>query len=163
MASSAAATVEEYLAELPRERADVVAHVRALVNAALPEGYEEGMLYGMITWSVPLAVYPDTYNGQPLAYASLAAQKNHYALYLMGVYADSAQEVRLRERWQARGTRLDMGRSCLRFKRLADLHEDLVADVVAAVPPDEFVAMARAADSERTRAQRGRSRPTGDQ
>jgi hypothetical protein len=128
-----------------------VAHVRGLVNAALPAGYEEGMLYGMITWSVPLAAYPDTYNGKPLAYVSLAAQKNYYALYLMGVYADSDEEARLREKWQARGSKLDMGRSCLRFKRLSDLHEDLVADVVGAVPMDAFVAAAKAAHGSRKR------------
>ena len=151
MASSAAASVEEYLSELPPERAQVVAHVRDLVNGALPEGYQEGMLYGMITWSVPLSVYPGTYNGKPLAYVSLAAQKNYYALYLMGVYADSAEEARLREAWQSRGTKLDMGRSCLRFKRLADLHEDLVSDVIGAVPMNAFVAVAKAAHGARKR------------
>jgi hypothetical protein len=150
MASSAAATVEEYLAELPEERAAVVAHVRDLVNASLPPGYVEGMLYGMVTWMVPQEVYPDTYNGKPLAYVSLAAQKNYYALYLMGVYADSEREARLREEWVARGTKLDMGRSCLRFKRVADLHEDLVAGVIAAVPMDEYVERAKAARSGRS-------------
>ncbi len=145
MATSTAATVEEYLEELPEERAVVVSHVRDLVNASLPPGYVEGMLYGMITWMVPLDSYPQTYNGKPLAYVSLAAQKHYYALYLMGVYADSEQEVRLREEWVARGTKLDMGKSCLRFKRLEDLHEDLVAEVIAAVPMDEYVAKAEAA------------------
>jgi hypothetical protein len=149
MATSTAATVEEYLEGLPEDRAAVVAHVRDLVNASLPPGYVEGMLYGMITWMVPLQAYPETYNGKPLAYVSLAAQKNYYALYLMGVYADSGEEARLREEWVARGTKLDMGRSCLRFKRLADLHEDLVAGVVAAVPMDEYVEKARAAHSAR--------------
>jgi hypothetical protein len=123
----------------------VVAHVRDLVNASLPPGYVEGMLYGMITWMVPLEAYPETYNGKPLAYVSLAAQKNYYALYLMGVYADSAEEARLRAEWVARGTKLDMGRSCLRFKRVDDLHEDLVAGVIAAVPMDEYVEKAKAA------------------
>lgn len=151
MASSAAATVEEYLAELPDERAAVVAHVRDLVNSSLPEGYEEGMLYGMITWMVPLEVYPDTYNGKPLAYVSLAAQKNHYSLYLMGVYGDSADEAWLREQWQSRGTRLDMGRSCLRFKRAEDLHDDLLAEVIASVPRDAFIAAAVRARSTRKR------------
>ena len=149
MATSTAATVEEYLEELPEDRAAVVAHVRDLVNASLPPGYVEGMLYGMITWMVPLQAYPETYNGKPLAYVSLAAQKNYYALYLMGVYADSEEEARLREEWVARGTKLDMGRSCLRFKRLADLHEDLVAQVIAAVPMEQFVDKARAAHSAR--------------
>jgi hypothetical protein len=151
MATSAAATVEEYLAELPEERSAVVSRVRDLVNRAIPKGYQEGMLYGMITWMVPLDVYPDTYNRKPLAYVSLAAQKNYYALYLMGVYADSAEEARLRETWQARGTKLDMGRSCLRFKRLEDLHEDLVADVIKAVPLPEYVAAAKQAHGARKR------------
>lgn len=137
------------MAELPPDRAEVVEHVRELVNASIPEGYEEGMLYGMITWMVPLEVYPDTYNGKPLAYVSLAAQKNYYALYLMSVYADSDEERRLREQWQQRGTKLDMGRSCLRFKRLGDLHEDLVAGVIGAVPRDRFVALAREAHTSR--------------
>ena len=103
----------------------------------------------MITWMVPLETYPDTYNGKPLAYVSLAAQKNYYSLYLMAVYADSAEEARLREQWAARGTKLDMGKSCLRFKRVDDLHEDLVAEVVASVPMDEYVDKARAAHSGR--------------
>jgi hypothetical protein len=94
-------------------------------------------------------VYPDTYNGQPLAYVSLAAQKNHYALYLMGVYADSQDEARFRDEWVARGTRLDMGRSCLRFRRLEDLHDDLLSGVIGAVPVDEFVARTRAAHARR--------------
>ena len=149
MATSTAATVEEYLEELPQDRAVVVAAVRELVNASLPPGYSEGMLYGMITWSVPQEVYPDTYNGKPLAYVSLAAQKNYYALYLMGVYADSAEEARFRERWVARGTKLDMGKSCLRFKHVEDLHADLVAEVIAAVPMEEFVQRAKAARSTR--------------
>ncbi len=149
MATSTAATVQEYLDELPEDRAAVVAHVRDLVNASLPAGYVEGMLYGMITWMVPLETYPDTYNGKPLAYVSLAAQKNYYSLYLMAVYADSAEEARLREEWTARGTKLDMGKSCLRFKRVDDLHEDLVTEVVASVPVDEFVDKARSARSGR--------------
>jgi uncharacterized protein YdhG (YjbR/CyaY superfamily) len=149
MASSTAATVEDYLAELPEERASVVRDVRDLVNAHLPAGYEEGMLYGMITWMVPLDVYPDTYKRKPLAYVSLAAQKNYYALYLMGVYADSAEEEKFREQWVSRGTKLDMGKSCLRFKSSADLHEDLVAETIAAVPMDSFIAMAQAAHSSR--------------
>lgn len=81
---------------------------------------------------------------------SLAAQKSYYALYLMGVYADSEEEARFRELWQARGSRLDMGRSCLRFRRLEDLHTDLVAAVISAVPVAEHVARARAARARRT-------------
>jgi hypothetical protein len=149
MATSTATTVQEYLDELPGDRAAVVAQVRDLVNASLPPGYVEGMLYGMPTWMVPLDSYPDTYNGKPLAYVSLAAQKNHYALYLMGLYADSEVEARFREQWVARGTKLDMGKSCLRFKRIDDLHGDLVAEAIAAVPADEYVERAKAAHPSR--------------
>jgi uncharacterized protein YdhG (YjbR/CyaY superfamily) len=149
MATSTAATVQEYLDELPDDRAAVVAQVRDLVNASLPPGYVEGMLYGMPTWMVPLGTYPDTYNGKPLAYVSLAAQKNYYALYLMAVYSDSVEEARFREQWVARGTKLDMGKSCLRFKRIDDLHEDLLAEVIAAVPMDAFIERAKAVHSGR--------------
>jgi hypothetical protein len=149
MATSDAATVQEYLDELPEERAAVVSRVRDLVNGCLPPGYVEGMLYGMITWMVPLETYPDTYNSKPLAYVSLAAQKDYFALYLMGVYADPVEEARFREQWLARGTKLDMGKSCVRFRRVEDLHEDLVAGVIAAVPMDAFIEKAKAAHSGR--------------
>ncbi|MCU0265999.1 MAG: DUF1801 domain-containing protein [Actinomycetia bacterium] len=137
---SSAATPEEYLAELAPERRAVVAAVRDVVRRSLPDGYEEGMGWGMITWSVPLSRYPHTYNGQPLAYVSLAAQQRHYSLYLMGVYADSEAERDFRHRWEATGRRLDMGKSCLRFRRLADLDLDLLGELVASTPVDAFVA-----------------------
>ena len=143
MASSSATTVEDYLGELPPDRAEVVAELRDLVNEHLPPGYQEGMLYGMISWFVPASIYPDTYNGKPLAYVSLAAQKNYYSLYLMGVYADSEEELQFRERWLARGGKLNMGRSCLRFTRVDQLHMDLLAEVIGSVPVDDFVAAAK--------------------
>src|SRR5919107_5809352 len=92
----------------------------------MPAGYREGVAFGMITWCVPLERYPHTYNGQPLGYVALAAQKRHYALYLMGLYADSGEAAQFRSRWEAGGRRLDMGKSCLRFRGLDDLHLDLV-------------------------------------
>src|SRR5690606_35123491 len=116
MASSSATTVEQYLAELPPERREVVATMRALVLQHLPAGYEERMNWGMISYEVPLARYPDTYNKQPLAYAALAAQKNHYALYLNCVHAGDDREAALREAFAAAGKKLDMGKSCVRFK-----------------------------------------------
>ena len=127
----AAATVEEYLDRLPPDRREVVGAVRDVVAAAMPEGYSEGVAFGMITWSIPLARYPHTYNGQPLGYVALAAQKRHYALYLMGLYADSDEAAQFRSRWEAGGRRLDMGKSCLRFRGLDDLDLDLVGEVVA--------------------------------
>jgi uncharacterized protein YdhG (YjbR/CyaY superfamily) len=151
MVSSTAATVEEYLAELPEDRREVVRSVRDLVNAHLPDGYVEGMQYGMISWVVPLERYPTPYNGKPLAVVSLAAQKNAYSLYLMGLYSDPAEAEAFRHRWEATGRRLDMGKSCLRFRRLADLDTDLVAEAVSRVPVDDFVTAAERARGGRHR------------
>jgi len=140
MVSSQAATVAAYLDELSEERRAVVARVRQTVLDHLPAGYQETMRWGMISYEIPLERYPDTYNGQPLAYIGLAAQKRHYALYLMGVYADSAQERRLRQVYAQRGLRLDFGKSCLRFRRLEELPMDLIAELVAATPPEAHIA-----------------------
>jgi hypothetical protein len=149
MVSSAADSVEAYLAGLPEERREVVSALRELVNAHLPEGYREAMAWGMIGWAVPLSRYPDTYNGQPLSYAALAAQKNGYSLYLMGVYADAAQLRRLQAAAAAEGKRLDMGKSCLRFKRLDQLPLDAIAAAIAAHPVDRFIALHEAAHAGR--------------
>lgn len=140
MARSAATTVADYLAELPSERRAVITAVRDLVNRNLPPGYEERMSWGMISWEVPLSRYPTTYNGQPLAFVALAAQKNHYALYLMCVYADSPSETELRQAYARAGRTLDFGKSCLRFKRLEDLLADDVGRLIAAVPVDTYIA-----------------------
>jgi hypothetical protein len=139
--SSKAATVADYLAELePARRAEIEA-VRSLVNAALPPGYVETMGFGMISWVIPLADYPDTYNRQPLAYAALAAQKNANSLYLNCVYASDERTARLRDAWAATGKTLDMGKSCIRFKRAADLAQDVVAAEISATPPADFIAL----------------------
>ena len=145
MATSSAATVAEYLAELPEERRAVVSAVRDAVRRHLPAGYEEQVGWGMISWVVPLARCPDTYNGQPLCYAALAAQKRHYALHLMGVYASEESTRRLRDGFAAAGRKLDMGKSCVRFTRLEDLPLDVVGAAIAATPPDAFVAQYHAA------------------
>ena len=137
----AATTVAQYLAELPPERRAVVARVRDVVRADLPAGYEESMLWGMICWSVPLARYPDTYNGRPLGYACLAAQKNHYALYLTALYMDPAATERFTQAFAAAGKRLDMGKSCVRFKALEDIPLDVIGQAVARTSPDDYIAM----------------------
>ncbi len=109
MATSRATTVEGYLEELPPERRAVIAAVRQVVKRNLPKGYRETVTWGIISYEVPLATFPDTYNGQPLCYAALAAQKNHYALYLMCVRQDLEQERRLKEAFARAGKKLDMG------------------------------------------------------
>jgi len=118
VAQSKAATVAQYLNELPPERAAVVSTVRDLVNAHLPAGFDETMRWGMISWEIPLERYPNTYNGQPLNVVSLAAQKQYTSLYLMCVYIDPDGERRLRDAYAAACMKLDFGKSCLRFKSL---------------------------------------------
>ena len=136
---SNAASVDAYLAELPADRREVVGQVLETVRRHLPPGYTESMAWGMITWSVPLERYPNTYNGEPLGYAALAAQKRHYALYLMGTLMDSAMAQDFRARWEATGRKLDMGKSCLRFKKIENLDLDLVGEVIAATPVADFL------------------------
>ncbi|WP_017626953.1 DUF1801 domain-containing protein [Nocardiopsis chromatogenes] len=138
MVQSGAATPEEYLAELGEERRAVLAEVRRVVLENLPEGYAEAVDYGMIGYHVPLERYPKTHNGRPLGYAALAAQKNHNALYLMGVYGPEQDEFRAE--WLAAGKRLDMGKACVRFKRLDDVPLDVVGRWVARWPVDAFIA-----------------------
>jgi len=134
-----ATTPQEYLAGLHDDRRARLEPVYRLVRDAIPAGYEETVAWGMITWQVPLATFPNTYNGQPLAYVGLAAQKRHNALYLMGLYSDSDAAEDFRRRWTEDGRKLDMGKSCLRFRDVADLRPDLVAEVVAATPPDRLI------------------------
>jgi hypothetical protein len=139
MVSSKAATVVDYLAELPAERRAEIEKVRDAVNAALPAGYREGMGWGMIGWVVPLETYPDTYNKQPLAYAGLAAQKNSNSLYLNCVYASKERAERLKAAAAAAGKKLDMGKSCIRFRRADDLPLDLIREEIASASPEEFI------------------------
>ena len=142
---SSAPTVQKYLDELPEDRRAVVEAVREMVLHNLPEGYRESFNWGMITYEVPLERYPNTYNGQPLGYLALAAQKNYYALYLNCVYQDPEQEARLRDGFKKAGKKLDLGKSCLRFKKLDDLPMNVLAELVAATPPDAFIAQYEAA------------------
>jgi hypothetical protein len=134
---STATTVTEYLDELPANRREAIEQVRATILEHLPDGYEEGMQFGMIGYYVPLERYPDTYNKQPLGVAALANQKNYMALYLMAQYAGGDRW--LRDEYAKRGLKLDMGKSCIRFRSLAELPLDLVARAIAATPVDEFL------------------------
>ena len=149
---SKAKSVEDYLSELDDTRRESISTVRNVVLENLPDGYEEMMLFGMITYAVPLSTFPDTYNKQPLMYAALASQKRHMALYLTNVYGDGSLEAWFRERYKATGKRLDMGKSCVRFRKLDDLPLDLVGETIAKTPIDEFLEIYRAS---RTGTKRG--------
>jgi len=138
MVQSRAVTAEEYLQELPEEHRAVLVAVREVVLRNLPEGYVESVSWGMLSYEIPLERYPDTYNGRPLGYAALAAQKNYYALYLMG--ADAEQAAWLKDEFRKAGKKLDMGKSCLRFRSLEDLPLQVIAGAIASTPPDEFIA-----------------------
>ncbi len=138
---SDAATVEEYLDSLPPERREAIETVRNVIKSNLPEGYTEVMNWGMIAYEVPLEIEADTYNGKPLMYAGLASQKNHMAVYLSAVYADEAGAAAFQDAYRATGKRLDMGKSCVRFRRLDDIPLDLIGATIAATPVDEFVAL----------------------
>jgi hypothetical protein len=93
----------------------------------------------MITYQVPLEVYPDTYNKKPLMYAALANQKNHMAVYLTGIYMDEDLNQDFEKKYKETGKRYDVGKSCVRFRKLDDLPLELIGESVAAVGMDEFI------------------------
>jgi hypothetical protein len=138
---SDATTVEEYLAGLDDDRRAQIEPVHRVVRDAMPSGYAESVDWGMICWSVPLETFPDTYNGKPLSYVCLAAQKRHNALYLTGLYSGSEEADDFRRRWTEDGRRLDMGKSCLRYRTVDDLRLDLIGESVAAIPPERLIAL----------------------
>jgi hypothetical protein len=140
---SAANTVEEYLAELPEDRRAAISAVRETILANLPEGYEECMQHGMIGYVVPHRLYPNGYHcdpKQPLSYAGLASQKGYMALYLMCVYGSDAQREWFQEAWKSAGMKLDMGKSCIRFKKLEDVPLDVIGQAIARAPVQEYIA-----------------------
>lgn len=136
---SRASTVEEYLAELPEERREVVATVRDAIRGHLAPGFAETVNWGMICYEVPLERYPDTYNKQPLMYMALAAQKNHFAVYTTGVYMDPGGEDWVRSAFETAGQKLDMGKSCIRFRKLEDLPLEVIGEIAGKHTVDEFL------------------------
>lgn len=141
MVQSDAGTVDEYIAGLPEDRRQTVSEVRSLILENLPPGYEEGMQYGMLSYFIPLSRYPDTYNKQLLSYINLASQKNHVSLYLYSVYSDPEREERFKSEWTATGTKLNKGKSCVRFKTLDAAPLDVVGRTVASTSVDDFIAL----------------------
>ncbi len=144
---SDAKTPEEYLSELEPKRREAISAVRKVILENLPDGYEEVMQYGMLSYVVPLSEFADTYNGQPLMYIALASQKQYMSLYLTAVYADPALSDWFKQRYLATGKKLNMGKSCVRFRKLEDLPLDLVAEVTALTPLATFLEEAKASSS----------------
>ena len=140
---SDAKTVDEYLQALPPDRRASISALREVILAHLPEGYEERFYCCMIGYVVPHSLYPAGYPcdpKQPLGYACLGSQKNHMAIYLMNVYGDPATEAWFRKAWQATGKKLDMGKSCVRFKKLEDVPLDVIGQVIARTPVNKYIA-----------------------
>ncbi len=140
MVQSKAATVEQYLEELPPDRREVVSAVRETILENLPEGYAETMNWGMISYEIPLEEYPETYNGQPLGYLALASQKRHISLYMMGVYQDPEQEAALTAAYEREGKKMDMGKSCVRFRKLEDIPIETIGELIRSTPPEAMIA-----------------------
>ena len=139
MVTSKATTIEEYFAELPDDRRDAIAEVREVILENLPDGYVEAMSWGMITYEIPLETFPDTYNKKPLLYAALASQKNHMAVYLHSIYMNDDDADWFKQRYLDTGKKLDMGKSCVRFKRIDQLPVELIGEAIAKVTVDEFL------------------------
>lgn len=136
---SEAKTVAKYLKELPEERRTALEAVRETILENLPAGYEEAMNWGMIAYQVPLADYPETYNQQPLMYAALASQKNHMAVYLSGIYTDDRARRRFEKAYRATGKRYDVGKSCVRFKKLEDLPLEVIGEAIGSMQVADFI------------------------
>jgi hypothetical protein len=136
-------SIPEYLEQLPEDRRQALTTVRQRILDHLPAGYEETFSWGMISYQVPLSVYPDTYNKQPLMYAALASQKGHMAVYLCNVYMIPELKERLAAGFKAANKRLDMGASCVRFKKLADLPLDVIGEAIGATQMADFVQRAK--------------------
>jgi hypothetical protein len=141
---SKAKTVAAYLKELPPDRRAAIAAVREMVLANVDrDSVQETMGYGMIGFSIPHRVFPQGYHcdpSMPVPYIALASQKQYMSLYLMGVYGGSEDEAFLRDGFAKAGLRIDLGKCCLRFKRLEDLDLDVVAQTIRRLPAREYLA-----------------------
>ena len=140
---SKAKTVDEYLAGLSDERRAALSAVRDVILKNIGAGFEEGMQYGMIGYFVPHSVYPAGYHcdpRQPLPYAGLASQKNHMSLYMCAAYGDSVYAAWLTDAWKKTGKKLNMGKACIRFKKLEDLPLDLIGEAFRRVSVEKYIA-----------------------
>lgn len=136
-------TVIEYLAELPEERRIAVEAIRKVILKNLDKDYEEGMQYGMIGYYVPHRIFPAGYHcdpRQPVCFAGLASQKNYISIYLMSVYGDPGELDWFRQAWEKSGKKLEMGKSCIRLKSLADIDLNVIGQAIRRVPAHKYIA-----------------------
>jgi len=132
-------TAEAYLASLPEARRQIIATMRELILVNLPTGYVESVNWGMLSYEVPLATYPNTYNKKPLTYIGLAAQKRSNSLYLMAIYQNPHDYQELLNAYTRLGLKPDLGKSCLRFNRLDQLPLDTIAHLISKVSVENFI------------------------
>lgn len=145
---SKAATVAQYLAELPPDRRTAIEAVRKVILKSLDKDFEEGMQYGMIGYYVPHRVFPAGYHcdpKQPLPFAGLASQKSHMSLYLGCIYGQGFEAVRFQQEWAKTGKKLDMGKACIRFRKVDDLALEVIADAIRRTPAKKYIAQYEAA------------------
>jgi hypothetical protein len=131
--------VDDYIDSLPEDLRIAIRSVRELVNSRLPAGYEEGLQFGGISWFVPFTTLAETYNNEPLCLATLASQKSHMALYLTSVYGDPRLRKWFESAYKKSGKKLDIAKSCIRFKKLDALALDVIGEAIAKVPVDRYV------------------------
>lgn len=141
-------TATDYIASLPDDRAEIIAAVRNEILKNLPKGFEETMQYGMISYVVPHKLYPDGYHCNPdeaLPFMSLASQKNHIALYHMGIYAGPLHDWFVKEWKKVTDKKLDIGKSCIRFKKPDDVPVKLIGKLSAKMTPQQWIKQYEAA------------------
>jgi len=138
-----ASSVKEYIDALPEDRQKVIKKIRSIIKKNLPKGFKETLSYNMIGWVVPLSKYPDGYHCNPklpLPFINLASQKNFVALYHSGVYADpKLYKWFVAEYPKHADRKLDMGKSCVRFKKMDDIPYDLIGELVSKITVDDWI------------------------
>jgi hypothetical protein len=145
MRDDSAITVDQYLGGHSPEKRAVLEEVLAELRRSMPGGYQEGVAYGMIWYSIPLSRFSETYNGMPLGYVALAAQKNYFSLHMMACYEGTPGSKRLRKIFEEAGKKLDMGKACVRFRKVDDLPLPAIGDLIADLSPDQFIQQYEAA------------------
>ncbi len=138
-----ATSPEDYISQVPEERQDILKKLRKVIKQNLPKGFEEGIQYGMIGYYVPHSMYPDGYHctpSEPLPFMSFASQKNSVNLYHMGIYAKpELHDWFVNEYPKHCKRKLDMGKSCMRFKKLDEIPFDLIAELTTKMSVDEWI------------------------
>lgn len=139
---SKAQTADKYIETLPDDRAEVISALRNEIKKKLPKGFEETMQYGMISYVVPHKLYPDGYHCKPtdaLPFMSIASQKNHVAVYHMAIYEGTLHDWFVREWKKTSDKKLDIGKSCIRFKKAEDVPVKLMGELAAKMTPRQWI------------------------